>query len=46
MLDVKNGTYDVSGTPTQVYFYNNSDAQKWNVYAEGPGQVTLWIRTA
>lgn len=46
VLDVKGGTYDVAGTPTQIYNYNNSDAQKWHVYAEGPGQVTLWIRTA
>ena len=46
VLDVKDGAYGVNGTPTQIYSYNNSDAQKWHVYVEGPGQVTLWIRTA
>ena len=46
VLDVKDGAYGVNGTPIQIYSYNNSDAQKWHVYAEGPGQVTLWIRTA
>ena len=46
VLDVKDGAYGVNGTPTQIYSYNNSDAQKWHVYTEGPGQVTLWIRTA
>lgn len=46
VLDVKDGAYDVAGTPAQIYNYNNSDAQKWHVYAEGPGQVTLWIRMA
>lgn len=46
VLDVKNGKIDVSGAELQIYMYNNSEAQKWHVYAEGPGQVTLWIRTA
>ena len=46
VLDVKDGAYGVNGTPTQIYSYNNSDAQKWHVYAEDSGQVTLWIRTA
>ncbi|WP_443664583.1 RICIN domain-containing protein [Ellagibacter isourolithinifaciens] len=45
VLDIKDGSYD-EGTPVQIYHYNNSEAQKWHVYAEGPGQVTLWIRTA
>lgn len=46
VLDIKDGAYDVAGTPTQIYHYNNSDAQKWHIYAEGPGFVTLWVRTA
>lgn len=46
VLDIKDGAYDVAGTPTQIYHYNNSDAQKWHIYAQGPGVVTLWVRTA
>ena len=46
VLDVKSGRVDVNGAELQIYTYNNSDAQKWHIYAEGPGRVTLWIRTA
>lgn len=45
VLDVKSGRVDVNGAELQIYTYNNSDAQKWHVYTEGPGRVTLWIRT-
>ena len=46
VLDVKDGRYDVAGAEVQIYSYNNSDAQRWHIYAEGPGIVTLWVRTA
>lgn len=46
VLDVKDAAYGVNGASLQIYSYNNSDAQKWHIYAEGLGQVTLWIRTA
>lgn len=46
VLDVKDGRYDVAGAEVQIYSYNNSEAQKWHIYAEGPGVVTLWVRTA
>ena len=46
VLDVKDGRYDVAGAEVQIYTYNNSDAQRWHIYAEGPGVVTLWVRTA
>ena len=46
VLDVKDGRYDVAGTEVRIYSYNNSEAQRWHIYAEGPGVVTLWIRTA
>lgn len=45
VLDVKAGKVDVNGAELQIYAYNNSEAQKWHVYTEGPGQVKLWIRT-
>lgn len=45
VLDVKAGKVDVNGAELQIYTYNNSEAQKWHVYTEGPGRVTLWIRT-
>lgn len=45
VLDVKSGRVDVNGAELQIYTYNNSDAQKWHVYTEGSGRVTLWIRT-
>lgn len=46
VLDVKDGRYDVAGAEVQIYSYNNSEAQRWHIYAEGPGIVTLWVRTA
>ena len=46
VLDVKDGRYDVAGAEVQIYSYNNSEAQRWHIYAEGPGVVTLWVRTA
>ena len=46
VLDIKDGRYDVAGAEVQIYSYNNSEAQRWHIYAEGPGVVTLWIRTA
>ena len=46
VLDVKDGRYDVAGAEVQIYSYNNSEAQRWRIYAEGPGVVTLWVRTA
>lgn len=46
VLDVKDGRFDVAGAEVQIYSYNNSEAQKWHIYAEGPGIVTLWVRTA
>ena len=46
VLDVKDGRYDVAGAEVQIYPYNNSEAQRWHIYAEGPGIVTLWVRTA
>lgn len=46
VLDVKDGRYDVNGAGVQIYTYNNSEAQKWHIYVEGQGVVTLWIRTA
>ena len=46
VLDVKDGRVDVAGAEVQIYSYNNSDAQRWHIYAEGPGIVTLWVRTA
>lgn len=46
VLDVKGGSVDVAGAEVQIYSYNNSDAQRWHIYAEGPGIVTLWVRTA
>lgn len=46
VLDVKDGRYDVAGAEVQIFSYNNSDAQRWHIYAEGPGVVTLWVRTA
>ena len=46
VLDVKGGSVDVVGAEVQIYSYNNSDAQRWHIYAEGPGVVTLWVRTA
>lgn len=46
VLDVKGGSVDVAGAEVQIYSYNNTDAQRWHIYAEGPGIVTLWVRTA
>lgn len=46
VLDVKDGRYDVAGAEVQIYSYNNSEAQRWHIYADGPGVVTLWVRTA
>lgn len=46
VLDVKGGSVDVAGAEVQIYSYNNTDAQRWHIYAEGPGVVTLWVRTA
>ena len=46
VLDVKDGRFDVAGAEVQIYSYNNSEAQRWHIYAEGPGIVTLWVRTA
>lgn len=46
VLDVKDGRFDVAGAEVQIYSYNNSEAQKWHIYADGPGIVTLWVRTA
>ena len=46
VLEPRGGIVDQNGNPAQIYAYNGSAGQKWNLYADGAGEVALWVRTA